>query len=114
MTNATSINADRAQWARSAVDHFAKETGADVYSEAISDLICNLGHLCAQEQLDFVKLIADAVGVWRIEQIDPAGVSAAPPVIVVIGEVSVRPPRYADEQTDHELVKQIAYLSRWR
>lgn len=81
MTSAD-MNADRASWVRSAVEHFAAETGAELYAEAIGDLICDIGHLCDRQDIDFLDLAAKSIGVWRIEQTDPVGVATAPVVTI--------------------------------
>ena len=79
-----SMNLQRAGWASDAVQAFADVTGAELWADAISDLICNLGHLSDSKGLDFKAIAAKAVGTWRIEQDDPEGVSNPCPVTITI------------------------------
>ena len=55
-------NAERAGWARTAIGAFAFETnmrGEDLDTK-IGDLLCNLIHLCDEEDLNFDDLVANA------------------------------------------------------
>lgn len=62
--NAT--NTDRAEWAKSALDVFAGETGldadveADGYYTAVKDLLGDLMHFCNQNEIDFDAALAGA------------------------------------------------------
>jgi hypothetical protein len=84
MSAAHPMNLSRADWARKAVEAFGSSTGADLYEEAIGDLLCDLGHLCDQEGLDFVTLVRGAVANWKIEQTDPDGLQNPPRVEIII------------------------------
>lgn len=87
MTETSKTNLNRAEWARTAVDAFAREVGNDnePLEVSINDLICDLGHLADREQLDFVAILTKAVAFWKIEQIDPDGIADPPPVDLIIG-----------------------------
>ena len=64
-------NSDRAEWAEHALSVFCEETGLDPeveQCEAVSDLICNLGHYCDCHDLDFLALASQAIGVWDVEK----------------------------------------------
>ena len=45
MLTSDTTNADRAQWALSAISDFVQQTGVDDAADAITDLITNLLHL---------------------------------------------------------------------
>lgn len=68
-------NADRSEWAKHAVAGFCEDTGLDHEIErddAVSDLICNLGHYCDRFELDFLALASRAIGVWDAEKREEA------------------------------------------
>jgi hypothetical protein len=46
-------NTQRAEWARVAIDAFIRVTRTDE-GDAISDLLCNLMHYCAESETDFL------------------------------------------------------------
>lgn len=60
----TATNADRTEWARNALDTFARDTFGRPFSRLVegdredcfSDLLCNLRHLAQAEGLDFADL----------------------------------------------------------
>ncbi len=50
---------------------FCQNTGLDLeeeQQEAVSDLICNLGHFCDMHDLDFLALVSNAIAVWDAEK----------------------------------------------
>lgn len=57
----------------------------------ITFLICDLGHLCQREGLDFVDIARRAVSFWKIEQIDPTGIADPPQVTITIEETEGSP-----------------------
>ncbi len=64
-------NAVRAEWAKNALSVFCDETGLDPEverREAVSDLMCNLGHYCDSQGLDFLAIASCAIGVWDAEK----------------------------------------------
>lgn len=68
-------NVERANWAAEALAVFCEETGLDSElecEEAVGDLIANLGHYCDELGLDFVDLVAGAVGIWDVEKREQA------------------------------------------
>ncbi len=68
-------NSDRAEWAEHALKVFCDHTGLDLGVEnhdAVSDLICNLGHYCDLQGLNFLNLIECAVSVWDAEKREEA------------------------------------------
>lgn len=55
------MNRDRAGWAMMALEKFSKETGQNLTTEAeeaIGDLLCDLGHLCAAKGFDYDLLVS--------------------------------------------------------
>lgn len=70
------LNLKRAASAEKAVSRFAQIVYADDTRQAIQDLVCDIGHLCDCEGLDFQKIIVIAVGWWHAERIDPEGIHA--------------------------------------
>ena len=68
-------NSDRAEWAEHALAVFCDDTGLDQEIErqdAVSDLLCNLGHYCDLHNLDFLALASSAIGVWDAEKREEA------------------------------------------
>lgn len=64
-------NADRAEWAKNALAVFCEDTGLDLEverREAVSDLMCNLGHFCDRHALDFLSIASSAIAVWDAEK----------------------------------------------
>src|SRR5262249_21880344 len=69
------MNARRAVWAEEALIAFGDVVGLNVdaeYSEALHDLLCNLGHYADRKGLDFPTQIRAALATWREEKADPA------------------------------------------
>jgi hypothetical protein len=46
-------NADRARWAKKALQTFVRETGSSMGEEALHDLLCDLGHYAHSIGPDF-------------------------------------------------------------
>ncbi len=69
-------NSDRAEWAGEAVKVFADRTMAGyVGSEAITDLVCDIGHI-AEIELGYsndqvLDLFRVGIGAWSTERSDP-------------------------------------------
>jgi hypothetical protein len=85
------MNESRASWAWEVVEAFGSITGADIYEEAIGDLLCDIGHLCDEERLDFLAVVRKAVAYWKIEQVDPVGIADPPAVTIIIDEADSPP-----------------------
>ncbi|PPC79793.1 MAG: hypothetical protein CTY39_12130 [Hyphomicrobium sp.] len=83
------LNLKRAASAEHAVAKFAQIVNADDVCQAIQDLVCDIGHLCDREALDFQKIVVIAVGWWHAERIDPDGIHAEPYVTLSIDGVEV-------------------------
>ena len=68
-------NDRRADWAQTALAAFAAETrqsaARDGLAEIVSDLLCNLQHLCAREGVDFKQALADGTGNYEFEVNNP-------------------------------------------
>lgn len=67
-------NEDRAEWAYSALERFAKETGQDKNGDlkhdraaVIGDLLCNLLHLCSRDGIDFHACLQSGMENWAEE-----------------------------------------------
>ncbi len=78
-------NRQRALWADACVDLYADIAGSHLPEEAIADLIANLGHYAQRERLDFLKLVARAIGHWHLEQTDQDSIDVLPTVTILIG-----------------------------
>ncbi len=68
-------NSDRAEWAEHALSVFCEDTGLDQEiesQEAVSDLLCNLGHYCDVHGLDFLAVASGAISVWDVEKREEA------------------------------------------
>ena len=83
MTRVT--NFQRAHWAAVAIEAFRDQVGTDDDLSSIHDLIADLGHYCALNDLDFIGVIAQAISCWAAERADPTGTSieAGPNVSIV-------------------------------
>jgi len=68
MSTPFSINADRAKWAHEALRAFAAETGCDLETEALHDLLCDLGHWADCHGVDFPIACGRAIETWRAEK----------------------------------------------
>lgn len=78
------LNTRRAAWADVAVRAFARHVKADDDPQAVSDLLCDLGHFCDRTGLDYLQLIVSAVGIWQAETIDSEGLGPVPTVTITI------------------------------
>ncbi|PPC98119.1 MAG: hypothetical protein CTY31_14135 [Hyphomicrobium sp.] len=83
------MNQRRAACADKAGGVFSEIVNADNRRQAIQDLVCDIGHLCDREDLDFQKIVVIAVGWWHAERIDPGGIHAEPYVTLSIDGVEV-------------------------
>lgn len=81
-----SSNLQRALWAESCVDHFASLTGVDDNTDAVADLIANLGHYCRMKDLDYLACVRTGIGHWHVEQIDPEFLGSMPDITITINE----------------------------
>lgn len=67
-------NSDRADWAQVAVEAFAAETSQDTSGDlaedkgqVIGDLLCNLMHLCRQDNINFEECLSNGRGNFEFE-----------------------------------------------
>jgi len=61
-------NADRADWARLAIDEFRHNTMPDFeMKEVLVDLLTDIAHLCDREQIDLIECIRRASGHYEKE-----------------------------------------------
>ena len=58
---------------------------------SIQDLVCDLGHLCDENKLDFVDILTRAIRHWQVERIDPLSVAPGPAVEIRIGDEGLPP-----------------------
>lgn len=72
---------------------FAEKAGMTCaeFELQITFFICDLGHLCDREGLDFLDITGRAVSFWKIEQTDPTGVPDPPHVTINIAETEGSP-----------------------
>ena len=64
-------NGTRAEYAEAGIHAFLDATGErfdNVDTDAISDLVADLGHLCDREGLDFLPLVETATMNWETER----------------------------------------------
>jgi hypothetical protein len=59
------LNRERARSAGKALDRYHQAAGDDRARTLILDLIADLGHLARVSKLDFVRIAAQALSVWR-------------------------------------------------
>ncbi len=78
------MNQKRALWAAVALKTFETESGTDTAEETISDLVADIGHYCDAMGLDYLKLMAGGIGVWRLEQTDPESMGIVPSVSIEV------------------------------
>jgi hypothetical protein len=88
----SSINRVRASLAYKALRAFRDAGGQGDERTLILDLIADLGHLGAERRLDFVRIAAQALGVWAYERKTPEATGPSPQVCVAIAG---RAPAYA-------------------
>lgn len=79
------VNQRRALWAEIALDAFRAEVGLDAVEDTLSDLLSDLGHLCDAKGLDYLALVAKAIGDWTLEQVDPESIDCRPKVTITVG-----------------------------
>ena len=58
---------------------------------SIQDLVCDLGHLCDENKLDFVDILTRAIRHWQVERIDPTSMAPGPAVEIRIGAEGLPP-----------------------
>jgi hypothetical protein len=68
----TSLNADRAAWAESALNAFRRKTGAD-HDDCLVDLLCNLMHWADRKDVDFREALDIAESHYRAEIAEEGG-----------------------------------------
>ena len=64
-------NGVRARWANRAVHKFQRDSGlskTEGLDIAITDLLCDLAHLCNKEGLEFERLLSQAMGHFIAER----------------------------------------------
>jgi hypothetical protein len=70
---------------------------------SIQDLVCDLGHLSDDNNLDFVAILTRALRHWQVERIDPASVAEGPVVEIYIGAEGLPPkPKPAKRPNKHK------------
>lgn len=80
-------NLERSRAAEECLDHFVHLTGPDLtMEEAAGDLICNIGHYCRFNGMDFLKVVRTGIGHWHLEQIDEDSLDALPDVTIIINQ----------------------------
>jgi hypothetical protein len=81
-------NFQRAHWAAVALEAFRDQVGRDDDETSIHDLTADLGHYCALNELDFVRIVANAISCWCIERAHPhenqAMIGPGPEVSIII------------------------------
>jgi hypothetical protein len=82
----TAQNGDRARCAAQALRAYNIATGDGEHDESIRDLIADLGHYADRHDMEFLDLVARAIGSWALEQKDPESCEALPLVTIHIGE----------------------------
>lgn len=84
------INAQRASWAQVAIRAFSEEVNSENTGEAVGDLLCDIGHFCDRAGLDYLLVVAHAIGVWHAEKRDPIGLAPEPNVVVIVDGKGMR------------------------
>ena len=84
MTHVT--NFQRAHWASVAIAAFRLEVGTDDDESSIHDLIADLGHYCSHNELDFIRVTADAISCWAVERAHPGDddIGPSPNVSIIV------------------------------
>ena len=77
---------DCARRAAQALHAFRIAAGDSDDEEAIRDLVTDLGHFADRQDIDFLDVLAAAIGCWALEQKDPRSIEPAPSVIITIGQ----------------------------
>lgn len=77
-------NAQRAQHAQTALAAFMHETGVDTRTEALRDLLTDLGHYCAAQRIDYLAAVVASVAVWASERRAPDSLGPEPAVTLQV------------------------------
>ena len=72
--------------AAQALHAFRIAAGDSDDEEAIRDLVTDLGHFADRQDIDFLDVVAAAIGSWALEQKNRQDVLAAPSVIITIDQ----------------------------
>ena len=77
---------DCARRAAQALHAFRIAAGDSDDEQAIRDLVTDLGHFADRNHIDFLDVLAAAIGSWALEQKEPGSITATPSVIITIGQ----------------------------
>lgn len=77
---------DCARRAAQALHAFRIAAGDSDDEDAIRDLVSDLGHFADRHHIDFLDVVATAIGCWSLEQKEPDCTTAAPSVVITIGQ----------------------------
>ena len=79
-------NIRRASSAARALDAYRLANGVDDDDAMLCDIIADLGHYSDQHDLEFLAIVARAIGAWAVERKAPDSDEAVPLVRIHIGE----------------------------
>ena len=78
-------NGDRARCAAQALHAYRIAAGDSDDEDAIRDLVTDLGHFADRNHIEYLDVLATAIGHWALEQKQPDSTAAAPSVTITIG-----------------------------
>lgn len=78
-------NGDRARCAAQALHAYRIAAGDSDDEEGIRDLVADLGHFADRNHIEYLDVLATAIGCWACEQNDHDGDKATPSVTITIG-----------------------------
>jgi hypothetical protein len=80
------LNKNRASMAAAALLACAGQSGTITPEETIIELLSDIGHFCDARELDFLRLLAIAVGRWKVEQVYEDWTAAELPDVTITVE----------------------------
>jgi hypothetical protein len=81
-----SSNIERARRAASCLAHYENLAGSVAFEDSIPDLVADIGHFCAENDLTYLHLLARGISHWRLEMTDPESLDPLPEVTIHIKE----------------------------
>lgn len=87
MTNR--LQAHCAAIAAHALSAYADRLDTGIDQETVTDLVCDLGHWCAEHGIPFLDAARTGIGHWAAEQADPESIEPAPNVAITVASPRV-------------------------
>jgi hypothetical protein len=79
------MNKEHADKARRAIAACDFDPLTDL-KDTIKDILVDIGHLCDDENIDFVAALKRAINTWTVERVDPESLADGPTVEILVGD----------------------------